>query len=376
MRICYIADGISVHTQRWVNYFAGKKEHEVHLISSRFPSHYEGYDKKIKTHHLVRLSPRIWTVSRFVSAVIWLLQVRQLVKEIQPDIVDAHFITITGYLGAISGFHPLILTAWGSDILLVPYQSLAHRWLTKQALKRADCVICYAPVLKEGALKLGVSQERIAVAFTGVDTEKFSPKQGDSDFLKKLGISTLNSPIVISTRSLKPVYDVQTFVRAIPLVLEEVPEASFIISGEGNQKSHLENLVQSLGIQDKVKFVGRISDGEVPQYIASSDVYVSTSLSDGASLSLLEAMACGLPPVVTDIAANQPWVRDGENGFLFPPKDYKTLAKKVAGLLKDEEKRAACGQASRRIVIERANQETEMAKVEQIYERVLNMKGK
>lgn len=376
LRICYIADGISIHTQRWVNYFAGRG-HEVHLISSRFPSGYEGYDKKIKMHPLVRLFPQIWKVSRYFSGILWPVQVRESIKKINPDIVDAHFVTINGYLGAISGFHPLIITAWGSDILLAPKGNPAHRLLTKQALKRADYVVCSSSVLQEEALKLGAIPDRIAVAFVGIDTEKFSSKQADSDFRRKIGISTLDAPIVISTRNLDALYDVETLIRAIPLVLKEVPDARFVIIGKGQQKNYLENLVQSLGIRDKTRFIGWISHDKLPQYLASSDVYVSTSLSDGTSQSLLEAMACGLPPVVTDIAANQTWVRDGENGFLFPQKDYKALARRVTRLLKEgREKIAACGQASRRIVIERANQETQMAKVEQIYERVLNMKGK
>lgn len=372
MRICYIADGISIHTQRWLNYFA-TRGHEVHLISWRFPSGYEGYDKRIEMHSLIRLLPKIWKVSRYVSGVLWLFELRKLLKRIKPDVLDAHFITICGYLGVISGFHPVILTAWGSDILIVPNQNPAHRLLTKQALKMADYVICCAPVLKEETIKLGVIKERISVAFKGVDIEQFSPNQGKRSLLQEWGI---NSRIVISTRALSPLYDVETLVRAIPLVLEEVPEARFVIIGEGKQKSYLENLVQSLGIQDKAKFVGWISHDKLPHYLASSDVYVSTSLSDGTSESLLEAVACGLPPVVTDIAANQPWVTDGENGFLFPMKDYQILATKITCLLTNEDKRAAFGQASRRIVIERANHETEMAKVEQIYERVLSMKGK
>ena len=101
MRICYIADGPIIHTQRWVNYFAGKEEHEVHLISTRFPPGYKGYDKKIKMHPLVRLFPRIWKASGYLSGILWLFQVRRLVRRIRPDILDAHFITVNGYLAAI-----------------------------------------------------------------------------------------------------------------------------------------------------------------------------------------------------------------------------------------------------------------------------------
>ena len=128
MKLCFIADGLSLHTQRWVNYFADRG-HEVHLISSRFTPGYEGYDTRIIKHPLIRLLPRIWKVSGYLSGLLWLFQVRRLVRIIKPDIVDAHFVTICGYLGVASGFHPLILTAWGSDILVAPKKNLIHYYL-------------------------------------------------------------------------------------------------------------------------------------------------------------------------------------------------------------------------------------------------------
>ncbi|MFC2017366.1 glycosyltransferase [Chloroflexota bacterium] len=368
MRICYLANAASIHTQRWVNYFV-RKGHEVHLISFRFT---DGLEKRVVTHQLNRLPPERWQISKYPSGILALLQIRKLLKKIGPDILDAHYISLYGYFGTISSFHPLILTAWGSDILTVPKRNFVHRFFVKQALKRADGIICVSTALKREIIDLGGSPDKIKIIFIGIDTEEFSPKHKSKITRQRLGI--FDSPLVISIRSLSSNYDVETLVRAIPLVLEEAPQAKFIIAGEGEQRAYLRDLTQSLGVSDNTKFVGWISHNELPDYLASSDVYVSTSLSDGTSQSLLEAMSCGLAPVITNIPANQLWIKDGENGFLVPTKDYKTLAAKITYLVKNREIIKIFGKASRSIVIETAEHKKEMARVEKMYEGLLSGK--
>jgi len=367
LRICYIAEAISIHTERWVNYFA-RRGHEVHLISRSFAGGFEGFDKRIQMHSLIKIVPlpQVSNVSIYLSSVAWVLQVRRLLKRIKPDILDAHFIGVPGYLGVASGFHPLVLTAWGSDILITPKQNPFYRFLTEQALRRADRMICVSPNLKEEMIGLGADHDKIEVIVMGIDTQEFSPALRNEALLQELHIS--DSPVVISTRSLRPIYDVETLIRAIPLVLQQIPQASFIIGGEGEQRAYLENLAKSLEVSDSIRFMGWISDNEFPRYLALSDVYVSTSLSDGTSVSLLEALSCELAPVVTDIPANRPWVTDGRNGFLIPVKDYRMLAERIVLLLKDSETRSRFGKLGRNIVVERAEYVSQMSKVEGIYE--------
>ncbi|GAI99033.1 unnamed protein product, partial [marine sediment metagenome] len=162
--------------------------------------------------------------------------------------------------------------------------------------------------MEDEIIKLGANPGKIKLSFFGVDTGEFSPPHRSEGLRQRLGIS--DAPAVISTRGLSLIYNVETLIKAIPLVLKEVPPAKFIVAGEGNQRNYLESLSQRLGVSDSVKFVGRIPHNEISQYLASSDVYVSTSLSDGVPNSLLEAMASGLAPVLTDIAANRLWIKD------------------------------------------------------------------
>jgi glycosyltransferase involved in cell wall biosynthesis len=367
MKIAYIAEGTSIHTQKWVNFFAAR-EHEIHLISSHFPTDYHGYDRKIRFHQLDRLAPKIWKVSRYASGVRWLVQVRGLLNKIKPDVLDTHFITVHGYLGAISGFHPLILTAWGSDVLIAPRKNPIHRLLTRYSLKKADVAVCDSETVKKGLLALGTESGKIRIIYNGVDTQQFSPNHRDSALRKKLKMT--GGPIVICIRHLTPAYNVEMLIRAIPHILEKVPGAKFIIGGDGPQRDYLENIVSSLGVAENTRFIGFIPHDELPQYLASSDIYISTSLADSTSLSLQEAMASGLAPVVTDLPANREWVTDGENGFIVPPNDIHTLAEKVVYLLNNNNVRTSFGKVGQKLIRERAEYRTEMGRVENMYKEL------
>jgi len=364
MRICYIARGSSIHTQRLVNYFA-RKGHQVHLICWKLRP---GYDKSIHIHLLTRLAPKIWPVSRYLSALFWIFQTRRLLSEIKPDIMDGHFITIYGFLAALSGFHPLVVSALGSDILVQPKRNPLLKFTTKYALKKADIIICLFPIdiAQEQITELGIDSNKIRTLLLGVDMAEFNPSQRDETIRQTLGIQR-SQPIVISTRILAPIYNVETLVKAIPFVLAEIPQAKFVIAGRGEQQNYLRELARGLGVSDNTQFIGWVTRNELPKYLSSADIYVSSSLSDGASNSLLEAMACELAPVVTDISANQPWINDGENGFLFPVRDYRTLASKIIYLLKNEEVRKNFSMKSREIVQKNAEQQTEMKKLERVY---------
>jgi glycosyltransferase involved in cell wall biosynthesis len=367
MRICYVADGASIHTQRWVNYFAGQG-HDVHLICWKLIA---GYHEHTNIHLLTRLAPRIWVASQYFSFLFWAFQVRQLVRRIKPDIVDGQFLTVYGFLAARSGFRPLVVSVWGSDILVQPGRNPLSKFTARYASKKADVIICLFPigVAREQIARLGIDSSKIRTVLLGVDTAEFSPSHRDDRIRRHLNIDS-SQPIVISTRALAPIYDVETLVKAIPLVVGEMPKTEFVIAGTGKQQGYLVELARALGVSGNTKFVGWVPRAELPEYLASADIYVSTSLSDGASNSLLEAMACGVAPVATDIHANRPWVNDGNNGFLFPTGDYRILASRIVHLLGNREKREALGRRSREIVQEKAEQRTEMKKLERVYQEL------
>ncbi|MFC1864254.1 glycosyltransferase [Chloroflexota bacterium] len=364
MRICLLGNAESIHLQRFAAWFA-ERGHEVHVLTF-----VDGEIEKVGVHHVkLRIMPLPYPYEYLISLPFQIRQVREMVKEIKPDILHGHFLSNYGLYAACTGFHPLVVSAWGSDMLIVPKRDLLVKALTKYTLKKADCVACFSSAIKEEAVKLGAASDKLEVAFVGISIEEFNSGQRDETLCQELGIADL--PVVISTRSLAYIYDVESLVRSIPLILQEVPETKFIIAGDGKQKYYLESLSSKLGISDSIRFVGQVPHDELPRYLASADIYVSTSLSDGTSQSLLEAMACELAPVVTDIPANQPWINNGENGFLFPVKSIQALADSVVYLLQNKDIREKFGKVSREVIEERAEYGREMERMEKIYHKLL-----
>jgi len=362
MKICYIAEGGSIHTQRWLNYFAAKG-HEVHLI---YWQARPGYHENVRIYLLKRFAPKIWPVTRYFSFLQWIFKIRRLVKEIEPDVIDAHFVIDNGLLAACSGFHPFVVTAWGSDVLIFPRRNFIWKIVAGFVLKRADRVICDSEVVKTGLLSLGTKHEKIIKVYNGINTSQFSPQRADKALKKKLGIAGF--PAVICIRHLRPLYNVAMLIKAIPQVLKQAPQARFIIAGDGVQRGYLEKLAATLGVAPNVSFIGYVPHDELPSYLASSDIYVTTSRSDSSSQSLQEAMACELAPVVTDLPANREWVKDGENGFIVPHDDHQALAERIVFLIKNSEARAKFGKINRKLIVDNAEYEKEMGKVEKLYE--------
>ncbi|MFC2059683.1 glycosyltransferase family 4 protein [Chloroflexota bacterium] len=366
MRICYLASP-SIHTHRWIKYFADNG-HEVHLITSAKPS--ADILGNVKLHVLSRVGPQTRIVNYLINSVPMVIQFRKMIKDINPDILHAHCIMETTLLGTTSGFHPLVITTWGSDVLIAPQQSKASRWLAEYVLKRADLITCDAEHIKEPLAKLGADPKKINLIYHGVDTRKFNPGRRDERFVKELGI--VGSPTVISLRRFEPIYNVETLITAIPMVLRDVPGAKFLLVEKGSQENKLKDLAQSLGVSDSVKFVGWVPEDELPRYLASADVYVSTSLSDaGLAASTAEAMACGLPVVITDFGDNRKWVEDGVNGFIIPLKAPEVLAAKIVQLLRDEATRKRFGGINQQIIMARNNWEVEMEKMGKLYQELV-----
>jgi glycosyltransferase involved in cell wall biosynthesis len=330
----------------------------------------EGDIGRAELHVLKRFPLHIRVISFAVNLLLYVIQIRNLVRKNKPDILHAHYVTDCGFLGALSGFHPLVLTAWGSDIQIDPKRNPLVKTLTKYALKKADLVTCDGEHIMPKTSELGADPRKIKVINFGVDTKKFSPRQSDERLRQELRIS--DSPAIISLRGLKPLYDVESLVNAIPLVLERVPKAKFVIAGDGPQRGYLKRLANSLDISDSVKFIGSIPNNELPKYLASMDIYVSTSLSDaGLAASTAEAMACGLPVIITDFGDNRKWVQDAVNGYIIPLRNPEILASRIICLLHDEEARKKFGRTNRQIIEERNDWEKEMQRMEKLYEELI-----
>lgn len=352
----FVTGAGSVHSQRWVSFFADRGAAVTWVSLGEPPTRAYANLRFIELpkHRIRSLRP-----VRYVQLL------RKLIREVAPDVLHAHQVWIDGIVAAAAGFRPLVVTPWGSDVLLGPRSPL-KRPLISWALKRAQLVTCDGQNTARAVVELGVPRDSIELVCFGTNVEYFTPERSGAEVRSRLDV--WSRPVVLSLRHLSPLYDVGTLVSAVPTVLDSCPDAVFVIAGNGTQREELIRLAEDLGVRDAVRFVGLIAEAELPTYLTAADVYVSTALSDsGLSASTAEAMACGLPVVVTDTGSNRDWIDDGVNGYIVPVQDSSFLSRKIVDLLRDPARRKAWGKMNRTIIVQRNNYVTEMARMESLY---------
>ena len=371
MKICFLANADHVHTIRWIKYFYDR-EHEISLVSLHPFNH--SLMPRVRFFSYRNLPFQLKPFTTPVNLLFNLVQIRRLLNQIKPDLIHVHSFIHYSWLGYLSGFHPQVITAWGSDILVNPRESRSYKAKVKLAIKKADLITCDAEHIVKPLVELGAAPEKIRQINFGVDTQKFNPQNRNPRIREQLGFS--EQPVVISLRSLNPIYDIESLIRAVPLVLAPAPEAKFIIAGEGTLKAQLQELASSLGVSGSVRFVGNLPYGELPQYLTAADVYVSTSLSDaGIAASTAEAMSCSLPVVITDFGDNRKWVEDGVHGYLVPLRSPKALAGRIVDLISHPERRASFGKSARQVIMEKNDLYREMGKMETLYQQLIEKRG-
>ena len=265
-------------------------------------------------------------------------------------LIHAHWAIPTGLIGVVVGAllgKPLIVTTHGSDLRMAISKGPFLKRIFTYVCQKAHRLICVSEGMRQDLESMGIDMTKTTVLPMGVDESFFKIGMGG-----KRGLSKRDC-VILSNRNLQPIYNVSQLIRAIPIVLEEHPNVKFWIAGEGREEDDLKNKVDELGVSPSVQFLGRIPHEKMPDLLGETDIYVSTSTTDGASVSLLEAMASGAFPVVTDISANREWITDGENGFLVPTGNEAFLARKIVEALRRPELRATAVERNRIFVEEK-----------------------
>lgn len=311
MRICFLADAGTSNTLSYLRYFV-ERGHEVHCLTLHDPL------PELSGVQVTRLQVR-----RKWEYFLQIPRVRSLVRRIAPDVLVGYRITSYGLLAATSAFHPMVLTTTGFDILWEGgWTGPFRRRLVRYAIHRADLVISWAEHMTQ-ALPFASEAVRRDKVFTlprGIEIHKFEPGPlAPQD----------RPPIVVSTRSLKVWYRLDTLLEAFAIARREVPTARLVIVGDGPERAGLETLAGRLGIQDAVTFTGRVDYDRIGEHLAGASVYCSQIAFDGVSASLLEAMSAGVFPIIPDNEANRHWIKDGEGGFLVPYGDVEALAGRI-----------------------------------------------
>ena len=284
------------------------------------------------------------------------------------QLIHVHWAIPTGLIGLGVAFlfrKPLMVTIHGSDFRLATGRSSLLRKVFLYVCKKADYLHCVSNGMKRGLEELGIKGEKISVFPMGIEIDSFNKEEGRKGDFNERPIT------VLSNRNLLPIYNVSLFIRAIPLVLREETKVRFFVAGDGPEREALEKEAEHLRIGDFVQFLGQISHDEMLKLLNQTDVYVSTSLTDGTSVSLLEALGSGAFPVVTDIPSNREWVSDGENGFLVPADGEDMLARKIIEAIRNRPLFEKAAQRNRNLVTDRVLWPATIEKTKKIYEQIV-----
>jgi glycosyltransferase involved in cell wall biosynthesis len=290
-----------------------------------------------------------------------------LTRRIQPDLVHAGPIQTCGLIATLAGAWPRLIMSWGFDLMQDAERNGWWRWVTCFVLHRATYFTSDCEATRQKAIQYGMNPDRTVVFPWGVDLEHFSPSKAHRQGLT--GFTT--GFTLFCNRSWEPRYGVDVLAKAFVSVAGSRSGVNLLLLGDGSQGEAIHQILHRSDISDHVTYAGQIPQSELPRYYQMADLYISPSHVDGSSVSLMEALACGLPCLVSDIPANMEWVTDGVNGWLFQDGDANALAAKIKAILGTRKSLAKVGEAARRVAEEKADWKKNFQKLLETYELVL-----
>jgi glycosyltransferase involved in cell wall biosynthesis len=363
LNLAFMGDVNSVHLRRWVSYFAARG----HAVTMLVPESRDVEPGLLPGISIERFSP-FAVHGRVTPAGLWRgrSSVRRAVARIEPDVLNAHFLTVHGWNAWMSGFHPYALTLWGSDVFIHPRKSRAGAVLARLALRSADMVMVNSEALLAGALAIGAPPARTQVVQHGVDLARFSPGPAAEALRARLGLT--GRQIVYSPRAITPLYRHRVVVEALALLPPDVVVVMSCFRAQADELDRIRRRAETLGLTDRVVLVPQFTDSEIPDMYRLADVVVSVPASDSTAATLLEALATGTPIVAGDLPSVREWLWDLDSSALVPVDDVPATAAALARALdRDPRDRAELGRRARAIVEARADQIASLGMVESIY---------
>ena len=351
MKICYLADVNSYHTKKWCKYFVSRG-HDVHLISIS-----NGSCDGVKVHSLevdLDISKKEKSFGK-LSYLNRFKKVRDIVNTIKPDILHAHYASSYGLFGALCNYHPYIISLWGSDILLFPKEGIIQKNIIKYNFKKADRIFSTSNYMKEEA-KL-YTNKNIDITPFGINTSIFYNKNKKED----------NNIIIGIVKSLEKIYGIDDLIRAFSDLSRKYENIRLEIVGDGTQEENLKSLSMDLGVKEKVTFHGKLNSEEVAEFYNRINIAVFPSKSESFGVSVLEAQACGVPVIVSDIKAFNETTIVGESSLVCKIDDYKSIEVELEKLIISKELREKMGISGSEFVKNNFEENKEFEKVERIY---------
>lgn len=337
MKICFIAPANNYHTKKWCNWFT-KNGDEVHVISF--------IDDTIEGATVHYIDTGASVASSDCQKIRYLFhgkEIQKIIKEIHPDIINAHYASSYGAATALAGINNFFLSVWGMDIYDFPKKSFIHKKLIEFTLSRASHIMSTSRAMAEETHRY--TRKPIEITPFGVDMNLFNPSKRNRS----------NEDFVIGNiKKLTSKYGIDYLLKAVAIIRKKRPDIPIKvrIAGEGPEEQNLKKLTADLNLTEIVTWLGFISQTKAANEWANFDVGVISSISSSESfgVSAVECQACGVPVIITDPLGLQEATLPGKTSIVVPRKNEKALAKAIIDLYDHPERRKNMGAASRAFV--------------------------
>lgn len=357
LKILFLSTANSIHTIRWVNALA-EKGHYVTLVSLK--NHFERENTIHKEVKIIYL-PFGGVKGYYLNAPV----LKKIHKTGNFDIVNVHYASGYGTLARMAKLPGIILNVWGSDVYDFPYQNRLKETILRKNLNYAATLASTSDAMAKQTEKFLTVERKIAVTPFGVNIENFKPKE-------KFETDKKDSFVFGIVKTLSPIYGIETVIKAFGIFMQKLPEEEkgkirLEIYGKGENLEELKALSVKLHLERQIFFGGYVENKKISALLNQMDVFVLGSKRESFGVAAVEAMACGLPVVATNVSGFWEVMEDGRTGFLVPVGDCKAMAEKMYALYRDKELREGMGKAGRQRVKELYDWEKNVDKMIRLY---------
>jgi glycosyltransferase involved in cell wall biosynthesis len=333
MKICYIGDANSIHIKRWIAPFI-ERDDKVHLISYK-----PVYVPWSGLYKLIDLTG-IFNFSK-IRLLFWGCWIHRYVNKITPDILHAHQIQAAGWLGVMAKYHPFVISAWGSDILVEPHKSSLRRMFVNQVLKSCDSITVPTDLMYKKALDLGMPEVKTYLIPWGIETDIFKPGDGDVQNTRRKYNLPEDRKIILCSRGVSRIYNLDILVEAFGELAKEDPTIILVIIEkiiDQSYHSELYKMITEKRLQKKVFWIpATASLHEMASLYRASDLVVSIPSSEGYGFTVYEAMASGTPTVITDLPVFAEEIKNERHTLKVPVRDVQATIQAFWKILNEVE---------------------------------------
>jgi glycosyltransferase involved in cell wall biosynthesis len=299
------------------------------------------------------------------------LDLRRVIRQIQPDLIHAGPIQTCALLAVLSGYRPVLAMSWGYDLVMDADKNAWMRRVTEYTLRRSAFFVSDARLTRDKAVEFGMDPDKTVTFPWGVNLQRFVPKK-EERANPKSSIVNRKSLTLFCNRTWEPIYGVDVLAKAFVQVASVNPDVDLILLGGGSQGAKIRQILMNGGVMERVHFGGQVGQKDLPRWYHMADLYISPSHVDGSSVSLMEALASGLPCLVSDIPGNREWIEHGTNGWLFQDGSVDDLAEKILYAIENRRLFAEIGEAARKTAEQKANWQKNFGKLLEAYEKVVS----